>query len=160
MFPGEMVDCSQDPEERPLRTRSGILNVIMHNVGLMVSPIHRRSFLPLEMFVAHGWPVDELSIAASLTATTFSRRRPAGSLAIPFSRSRRSLAMQCGNGQHVNTIGGITCFVLLKFYTLGDDVAASNNFHQEDAPAAPAESSHDRFLQAFQRQGHPRPRML
>jgi len=160
------VDLSQDVDERPLKTRRGELNTLMHNVGVMYSPRHRRTFVAEEMMTAHGWPIDEASVAVTGVSTTFSRNRPRGCLTVPHARTRRSLVMQNGNGQHVNTVGGITLFCILKFPTLGDrDVNAvnCNKFNLRSASALPSPSmparpssippiaSPDTFAKAFDR---------
>ena len=84
-------------------------------MGVLHSLKHDRPVLPVEMMLAHGYPVHDLSEAAAAgTSCMFSRRFPA-----PSGRTYASMAKQLGNGMHVNTVGAMSFVVALTLPELG-----------------------------------------
>ena len=168
LYPHDVCDLSQDPEEMPVFSRDMALNTIIKNVGIMYLPefyMHGGAAYPdgiglrgprmpkrwltlSELLTSMGFPITYEAIQACCGATCpMSRGQP-----IVPGQSHRSTANQTGNTMHVNSIGAIrlTIFLLLPslgttFFTQGvpiwmmpDGTAAAAAPAQATASACPS----------------------
>jgi len=124
--PNEVRDVQQNPDEFVVGSKRGRLSTIMKNTGILMTPsapAFVEQFGPpralhwKELMTAMGFPISAAAQAACCnTSCTFSEGFEGASTCM---RSRASLLAGCGNAMHVNCIGAVHFFVVLKFPSLG-----------------------------------------
>lgn len=117
----EVWDLGQNPRQRALRSKEGVLHTMIKGAGLTWSKIHGRWLCPIEVWTAMGFPTAPLLQCKSGVESHVSRGR-----APPSTRSRNSSVNQAGNAMHVNVIGGASLAALLIFNDLGRRESSSS----------------------------------
>jgi hypothetical protein len=140
-FPREAVLLSQNPEERPIFSKRGVLPTLMYRGGITF--IDHEIFTCFDLWRAMGFPIAPDEIEACKSDCQFSDGRPAPAL-----RSRTSQVSQCGNSMHVNFVGALNLLLVLQLPMLGniaDKVSGGvKRLHPDQGPSstsAPSSSS-------------------
>jgi hypothetical protein len=139
-WPLEVADLGQMPTFKPTKSKRGILNTIVRNVGIMYSGMHKKWMTTQDLWSSMGFPIDQTSVDALCGATCqFTRGAPK-----PLVRTRRSQTCQCGNSMHVNFIGAISWLLLVKLPALGRSTS-------DDKPCLRDRPADSEFAAVFKR---------
>ena len=114
-WPHEIGDLGQNPRAGfGLHSRKGKLPTLISGMGIMFSPWHERWLLPIELWLAMGFPVTPTATAKTGVMCQFSRAFPSP----PPGRRRSSQLKQIGNAMHMESVGSILLTMVLKLAPL------------------------------------------
>ena len=117
-YHGLVVDLKDDKKVMGSPPK-GPLHTLIRNTGLIFHPQLERWMLPLEMFAAVGFAIDEACVKELGTTCQFSR----GRTQINPKRTRSSMSKQVGNSMHISCIGAFIFGALLLRPNLVDPLA-------------------------------------
>ena len=135
LHPQSVVDLQQDPLERPVFSRHGLLHCLIKNMGVAFDNVEGRPWTASELMTAMGMPISAEHQQVTGTMCQFSRGQPS-----PAARTRRFTTESIGNAMHIAVMGSMTMLCVLKFPLLGTTTRAGTSTSASSA-APPTPSS-------------------